>query len=714
MSANDFNRNGVHPTTTTNHGRAFDTKYNLYSATPPDPWNGHPPPSATNRQTSGLIEDIRWHSSDVPLPIRRPQVGLDGADDSAQASLDDDLGARLRHEQMCSKERFSLSCPSGDLIDADLVSSSTSAFDPFATIQDDDDLVTDYGYQQHQRQQQLEENGSDEEDEGYDVTFDPLRTINDDDAFACSLPPVSSEFEVATTVGHIDPLIDDYRSIEDKKDQGVADVDQRGAASEEEEGEEDLGAEETRRSSVSSSSEEEESSVYEPLEPFHSEQKTTDWNLLVRLPLATRGNKLIMSQSRFWKPVFVKLAKLGTGFVLRLYSDAGEHELLHELPLHPSYCIYDEGLQPTDRNSSAATKCQVVTLFQASYEERLSVRSSNRTGFPRLRDITSISSFQQFRNLVHMVPKVSMVIEHSPHYSELLKFGGLNHDEVRQFQRVVEDALFRQEFRRQPLFKYGREELVVEVVDEYHADINSQGRVDSHKARVRIFCAAFLSGSPIVEVGINDERRNGKEVVSRRDIMALDVEDWISIEEAELSHCVSRTTYDEILLLRFEPLDGCRFELMRYRVRPIVDRELPLRVRGQVSVISRHVQIRCELAVPAYFLIGDRIYQTPCRDIQVRFPIPDSWIYLFHVERLFRYGAGGAGVAQAAKIPGAVKGLERLALFTQGLLQPSMIEVSTGSARYEDSCRAIIWKVDALPEREEGSLKHHTIVQRGV
>lgn len=708
MAANDFNRNAFQQTKTTIQGRAFDTKYNLYSVTPPDPRNGHPHPSATNRQTSGLIEDIRWHSTDARLPTRKPQVGLDGADDATQVSLDEDLGATLRHDLMRSKERFSLSCPSGDLVDSDLVSSSTSAFDPFATIQDDDELVIDDGYQQ---QPQLEENGSEEEDEGYDVTFDPLRTINDDDAFVCSLP-VRSEFEAlaTTAVDYIDPLIDDDRSVEDKTIPGVADADTTISASEED-GEEDLGGAETRRSSVASS-EDEESSVYEPLEPFHSEQKKTDWNLLVRLPLAARGNKFIISQSRFWKPVFVKLAKLGTGFVLRLYNDVGEHDLLHELPLDPSYCVYDEGLQPTDRNSSAATKCQVVTLFQLSYEERLSVRS-NRSGFPKLRDITSISSFQQFRNLVHKVPKVSMVIEHSPQYSELLKFGGLNHEDVRQFRRVVEDALFRQEFRRQPFFKYGREELVVEIVDEYHADISCQGRVDSHKARVRIFCAAFLSGSPIVELGINDERRNGKEIVSRRDIMALDVEDWIAIEEAELNHCVSRRVFDETLLLRFEPLDGFRFELMRYRVRPIVDRELPLRVRGQISVISRHVQIRCELAVPAYFLVGDRIYQTPCRDIQVRFPIPDSWIYLFHVERLFRYGAGG-GVAQAAKIPGAVKGLERLALFTQGLLQPSMIEVSMGSARYEDSCKAIIWKVEVLPEREEGSALHHTIESHAV
>lgn len=292
-----------------------------------------------------------------------------------------------------------------------------------------------------------------------------------------------------------------------------------------------------------------------------------------------------------------------------------------------------------------------------------------------------------------------MIVRHVSDHRELIKFGSRDPDDIKQFQRVVEDALFHQEFRRQVPHIYSQEELLIEIIDEYYAKLNYRGGVNLHKARVRIFCVAFLSGMPIVEIGLNDERRNGKEIVRRQDIVPLEVEDWIGMEDVELSNCVSQKDFDKRMVIKFQPPDACRYELMRYRIRPIVDRELPLRACGQTSIINQHVHIRCELCVPAYFLVGERICQTPCREIEVQIPIPDSWVYLFHVEKLFR---SGLGVTQVKKIPGALKGLERLALFSQGILQPSMISVSTGTAQYEDLFKAIIWKINALPEVEEG------------
>lgn len=31
--------------------------------------------------------------------------------------------------------------------------------------------------------------------------------------------------------------------------------------------------------------------------------------------------------------------------------------------------------------------------------------------------------------------------------------------------------------------------------------------------------------------------------------------------------------------------------------------------------------------------------QVPCEDVAIRFPIPECWIYLFRVEKHFRYGS---------------------------------------------------------------------------
>ena len=50
-----------------------------------------------------------------------------------------------------------------------------------------------------------------------------------------------------------------------------------------------------------------------------------------------------------------------------------------------------------------------------------------------------------------------------------------------------------------------------------------QGHIVSHKARVRLFMLCFVSGMPLIEVGINDRRRRGKEIVRRHEIIPVKV-----------------------------------------------------------------------------------------------------------------------------------------------------------------------------------------------
>lgn len=121
------------------------------------------------------------------------------------------------------------------------------------------------------------------------------------------------------------------------------------------------------------------------------------------------------------------------------------------------------------------------------------------------------------------------------------------------------------------------------------------GHITRHKARVRVFCLAFLSGSPTLEVGVNDRRRRGREVVGRRDIIPIKTEEWIRIDDGQLHGSVDVEEFERSRVLRFVPLDACRFELMRFRVRPRPNVELPLQVRVQMSVVDRHIEIRAEV-----------------------------------------------------------------------------------------------------------------------
>jgi stonin-1/2 len=49
------------------------------------------------------------------------------------------------------------------------------------------------------------------------------------------------------------------------------------------------------------------------------------------------------------------------------------------------------------------------------------------------------------------------------------------------------------------------------------------------------------------------------------------------------------------------------------------------------------VEIKCDILVPGFS--SRKLGQIPCEDIMLRIPIPESWIYLFRVEKHFRYGS---------------------------------------------------------------------------
>ena len=148
----------------------------------------------------------------------------------------------------------------------------------------------------------------------------------------------------------------------------------------------------------------------------------------------------------------------------------------------------------------------------------------------------------------------------------LLKFGCLNAAELSSFVTTIEDVLFRCHVTREtvPLYKqdevqvrpwngttmfpntghgdfafilhtfpsnlsklvkpligpFGRptlwrSKIIVSTIqihcyDEYSAYVDKLNIVSDQKARVRLFCLAFLTGSPYIEVGLNDRRRQGK------------------------------------------------------------------------------------------------------------------------------------------------------------------------------------------------------------
>ncbi|KPJ04670.1 Protein stoned-B [Papilio xuthus] len=412
--------------------------------------------------------------------------------------------------------------------------------------------------------------------------------------------------------------------------------------------------------------------------------------------------------SRFWKKMFVRLVYVGESPAVQLLGSAADKEPLQELPLQACYSVSDVGAQQFDQFGKIFT----VKLQYVFYKERPGVRPGQVTKAERITSKLSQfaayamqGDYQGVKEFGSDLRKLGLPVEHAPQVSQLFKLGSLSYEDVKQFSCCVEEALFRLPAHRDRALTFKMEEVQLTAVDELYVEQDAEGGVLKQIARVRIFFLGFLSGMPDVEVGLNDLRRQGREVVGRHDIIPVATEEWIRVENAEFHACVQPHEFAESQILKFKPPDACYIELMRFRVRPPKNRELPLQLKAAWCVAGNKVELRADVLVPGF--ASRALGQVPCEDVAIRFPIPECWIYLFRVEKHFRYGS----VKSAHRRTGKIKGIERF-LGAVDTLQESLIEVTSGQAKYEHQHRAIVWRMPRLPKEGQGAYTTHNLVCR--
>ncbi|GFY42406.1 protein stoned-B [Trichonephila inaurata madagascariensis] len=420
----------------------------------------------------------------------------------------------------------------------------------------------------------------------------------------------------------------------------------------------------------------------QPLEIYPKPYDKEGWEMVLRQP-----NKKKLTGNRFWKKIFVKLSE---NSVLQLFNKADDKLPFQELPLQACYSLSEIGAQQYDQYGKIFT----VKLQYKFYRERVGVRPGQISKVTQ-GQVTSMGD----------VAKLGLPLQHSPQTSQLLKLGSQSYSDVKLFIQEVEDALFRMSVHRDRVLTYKTEEVQVIAQDEFYVEQSKTGHIDKQLARVRIFFLAFITGMPSVEVGLNDIIRQGKEVVGRYDIIPVVTEEWIRLEECEFHSCVVQDEFYKNRVIKFHPPDACLFELLRFRIRPPKNRELPLQVRVFMTVSNTRVEIRSDILVPGYS--SRKQGQVPCENIQIRFPVPECWIYLFRTEKHFRYGSKKS----AARRPGKIKGLERIIGAAQNL-DPSLIEVSAGQAKYEHVFHAVVWRIPRLPKEGQGAYTQQLFLLR--
>ncbi|KAH8306893.1 hypothetical protein KR018_012214 [Drosophila ironensis] len=464
--------------------------------------------------------------------------------------------------------------------------------------------------------------------------------------------------------------------------------------------------------------------VSQPLEEFpRLHYVGPGWEMQLRQP-----NKKKITGQRFWKKIFVRLVVQNDVPVVQLLNQAGDKQPFQELPLQPSYSVSEIGAQQYDQFGKIFT----MKLQYIFYKERPGVRPGQVTKAERITN--KLTKFAQYaiagdyegvKEFGSDLKKLGLPVEHAPQSSQLFKIGSMCYEDMKQFSVCIEEALFKLPALRERALTYKMEEVQVTAVDEITVEQDSEGKILKQIARVRLFFLAFLTGMPTIELGVNDMWRQGKEVVGRHDIIPVATEEWIRLEAVEFHSVVNQQEYERTRTIKFQPPDANYIELLRFRVRPPKNRELPLQLKATWCVTGNKVELRADILVPGF--TSRKLGQIPCEDVSVRFPIPECWIYLFRVEKHFRYHlvmlylrgvvskvgfcCRYGSVKSAHRRTGKIKGIERI-LGAVDTLQESLIEVTSGQAKYEHHHRAIVWRCPRLPKEGQGAYTTHQLVCR--
>ncbi|XP_052107159.1 protein stoned-B-like [Mytilus californianus] len=637
--------------------------------------------------------------SDVPIPGRKmslnnPFLMMDGSDfdptsdeSTINPFIDLEKPASAKHKFLSDCDKYLSNFTDLDSVVSDTTKISTDLenFDPFGTAVDkrdsgisdkvengdvnDVDLIVD------------STNFDDDDDDDDD-------NEEDDDTFRLKIKPIMSESKILNTVT-VPALVPPPRPSRSPQPPRENPFDRESPAEEnfaefkdlhEETNEPKVIDSSFKSSDISTDINSPEEENLEPLSPFYAKAdlEKEGWHLMLRQPTK---KKLALAGNRFWKEVYVKLVQQKEGPTLQIFRDDKSAEILQELILQPCYSISEPTLQHYDQYG----KIHTVKIQYIFYKERVGIRPDRiKPSFVKK-------------------PKATMILDHAPQVSEMMKFGSLKKEEINTFVRLIEDTMMNMDARREKTLTYVKDEVSAEVWDEYKTVLDKQGKILSQKVRCRIFFLAFVTGMPATELGINDKRKDGNEVVGRHDILPIKTEEWIRPEDLEFHCTVNKELFEKDGTIRFHPLDACRFELMRYRVRLRENKELPLQLTITQEVKKKKFEIRCDLLVTGYHSFSKKHGQFPCENIEVRFAIPEQWIYLFRYERRFGYGS----LKSAWRKPGKIKGLERLTMIAQGLMTPTLMETDVGVAKYENVYHAVVWRIPRLPEKSEGAYKNH-------
>ncbi|XP_040831146.1 stonin-2 isoform X3 [Ochotona curzoniae] len=387
-------------------------------------------------------------------------------------------------------------------------------------------------------------------------------------------------------------------------------------------------------------------------------QPRDGWPMMLRIP----EKKNIMS-SRHWGPIYIKLTDAG---YLQLYYEQGLEKPFREFKLE----IYHEISEPRLQNYDENGRIHSLRIDRVTYKEK--------------------KKYQ---------PKPA--VAHTAEREQVIKLGTTNYDDFLSFIRAVQDRLMELPVMSMELstvgLNYLEEEITVDVRDEFSGIVSKgDNQILQHHILTRIHVLSFLSGLAECRLGLNDVLIKGNEIVSRQDIMPTTTTKWIKLHECRFHGCADEDVFNSSRVILFNPLDACRFELMRFRT-VFAEKTLPFTLRTAASINGAEVEVQSWLRMSTGFSSNrDPLTQVPCENVMVRYPVPSEWVKNFRRESVLGEKSLKAKVNRGASFGSAgISGSE------------PVMRVTLGSAKYEHAFNSIVWRINRLPDKNSASGHPH-------
>ena len=215
----------------------------------------------------------------------------------------------------------------------------------------------------------------------------------------------------------------------------------------------------------------------------------------------------------------------------------------------------------------------------------------------------------------------------------------------------------------------------MDVKDNSSILMNCDGAVLERRSLNRIYIQAFLSGSAECRVILNDTEAL---LLQGKGQMTASMSRQVRLNDVVLHPCVDKSTYKTSRELKFRPVDGYPFELLRCSVDPYISPPV------NVNALMEYNEQRNTVKITASFSIRKKhnLRLRPIKDLIVKFPIPSSWSSLFLAESRF---GGKKSVRSTAALRGSFRRKVKSSACS--------IETPLGSAKYEPEHGAILWRI---------------------